>query len=152
MGPRFVRYISLLTADPVVMRSMRWGIAGAATFLGGTIIGVTLDGLAIGITLAGFLVLTPLLVFAGLLYNFRSDSQSVLPSFKTLLIIMLVCWTSVEVFALGAFAFAWSGVARVAFLLISSAAVAFLIFSQFVKPREHARVPALDEGLISHEP
>lgn len=152
MVPRFVRYANLMTADPVVMRSMRWGVIGAAMFLGGTIMGVTLDGVAIGITLAAFLVLTPLLVFAGLLYNFRSDSQSALPSFKTLLIIMLVCWTSVEVFALGAFAFAWSGTARMAFLLIGSAAVAFLIFSQFAKPRGQAPAPALDEGLISHEP
>ena len=152
MQERLVRYIRLVTADPVVMRSMRWGAVGAAMFLGGMIMGVTLDGLTVGITLAGFLILTPLLVFAGLLYNFRGDSQSVLPSFKTLLVIMLVCWTSVEVFALGAFAFAWSGVARVAFLLISSAAVAFLIFSQFVKPRDHAVASALDEGLISPEP
>ena len=152
MGPRLVRYISLIAADPVVMRSMRWGAAGAAMFLGGMIIGVTLDSIAIGIALAAFLVLTPLLVFAGLLYNFHSDSQSVLPSFRTLLIIMLVCWTSVEIFALGAFAFAWSGAARLAFLLVGSTAVAVLIFSQFVKPRDQARVPVLDEGLISHEP
>ena len=151
MELRLVRSINLLTADPVVMRSMRWGAVGVAMFLGGMIAGVTLDGLATGIALAAFLVLTPLLVFAGLLHSFRTDSRSALPSFRTLLIIMLVCWTSVEVFALGAFAFTWSGGARLAFLLVSSAAVASLIFAQFVKPRDHTPAPILNE-LISHEP
>jgi len=131
---------------------MRWGAAGVGMFLGGTLIGVSFDGVAIGIALAGFLALTPLLVFAGLFYNFRDDAQSALPRFKTLLVIMLVCWASVDLFAVGAFAFAWSGVARLAFLLIGSAAVGFLIFMQFVKPHGRLQVPRLDEALISHEP
>ncbi len=152
MGPRFVRYLQLLTADPVVFRSMRWGALGVAMFLGGTIVGVSFDGLAVGIALAGFLVLTPLLVFAGLLHNFRGDSQSALPSFKTLLVIMLVCWASIEFFALAAFALTWDSMARLSFLLVGSAAVGFLIFSQFAKPRGHLRNPISDDALLSHEP
>ena len=152
MESRFLRKMRLMLADPVVMRSMRWGALGAATFLGGLTIGFTRDGIAIGIALGVFFGLTPLLVFAGLVYNFRSDSQSVLPSFKSLLIIMLLCWASVDVLALGAFAFAWSAAARLAFLLVSSASVAVLIFSQFVKPQDRAVTAPLDDGLVSREP
>lgn len=151
MESRVLRRIRLVLADPVVMRSMRWGALGAATFLGGLALGVTRDGIAIGVTLGIFFGLTPLLVFAGLLYNFRSDSQSALPSFKSLLVIMLVCWASVDVLALGAFAFAWSASARLAFLLVSAVAIALLIFSQFVKPQDRSVTP-LDDGLMSHEP
>ena len=153
MLPSSISELRYMTADPVVARSVRWGAVGAGMFLGGMIVGVRLDGLAIGVALASLVVVTPLLVFAGLLYNFHSDSDSALPRFKALLVIMLVGWASVEVFALGAFAFAWSDVARWSFLLIGSVAVAFLIFAQFVAPRiETVSAAAPDPALTSYEP
>jgi len=153
MLPSSISELRSMTADPVAARSVRWGAIGAGMFLGGIIVGVTLDGLAIGVALAGFVIVTPLLVFAGLLYNFRSDSESALPGFKALLVIMLVGWASVEVFALGAFAFAWSDIARWAFLLIGSAAVAFVIFAQFVTRRiENVPAAASDEELTVQDP
>lgn len=131
----FIRRIGSLTADRV---SMSWGMVGAAMFLAGTAIGAELDDIAIGIPFACFVVLTPFLLLAGLLYDFQTDSQSALPTFKTLLILMLVCWAALEIFALGAFAFEWSSVGRLVFLFVVSGAVALLIFSQFIKAKDQA--------------
>jgi hypothetical protein len=152
MLPSSISDLRFMTADPAVARSVRWGAIGAGMFLGGMIVGVTMDDLAIGVALASFVIVTPLLVFAGLLYNFRGNSESALPRFKALLIIMLVGWASVELFALGAFAFAWSDIARWAFLLIGSVIVAFLIFAQFVAPQIVGSARAFDDGGTPHDP
>jgi hypothetical protein len=115
-----------------------WRVAGFAIFLTGLAIGLHLEGAAIGITLACFIVLSPLLVLAGLLYEFQSNPEPILPSFKTLLILMFLCWTALEIFALGALAFRWSNAIRVVLLLIMSGTIAWLIFSYLVKARSPA--------------
>lgn len=151
MGRRFIRQIEMLAGDRGGIQSISWGVAGATMFLVGTLIGVELEGIAIGISMGCFLTLTPLLVLAGLLYNFQADPGSALPSFKTLLVLMILCWGALEILALGTYAFPWSNAGRLAFLLVISVAAAFLIFSQFIKPKNQASLPGEARAFISNE-
>jgi len=116
-------------------RRLAWGTLAVAIFVAGTIIGTRLEGVAAGLSLAGLVILTPFLVIAGLFYDPDAET-SVLPTFKALLGLILLCWTALEVFALGAFVFSWGYFGRVALLLVLSTAVAFLIFSRFAKRNE----------------
>jgi hypothetical protein len=142
MGRQLKRRIEIFAVNRGGLQSVAWGIAGAAIFLIGTFLGAGLDGIAIWILFAGFLTVTPLLVLAGLLYNFQADPGSALPSFKTLLTLMLLCWGALDILALGTFGFNWSNAGRLALLLVISALLAFLIFSQFIKPKNRELTPS----------
>lgn len=119
-----------LLATPV----SAWRVAGFATFLGGVILGSKLQGAAIGLTLGCFIGFSPLLVVAGLLYEFQTETERRLPGFKTLLVLMLLCWTVLAVFALGTLALGWNAVARFLLLLMMAAAIAGLIFYRVAAP------------------
>jgi hypothetical protein len=112
-----------------------WRMAGFAIFLAGVILGAKLDNAA-SWALACFIVLSPLLVLAGLFYESPSETKRNLPSFRTLLILMLLCWTVLEVFALGTLVLGWNAVARFLLLLIMATAIAGLIFYHFAKESE----------------
>jgi hypothetical protein len=108
-----------------------------------------LDGLALALALASFIVLTPLLLLAALLYDFQTPPRRALPGFKTLLILMLVCAVVLQTFALGTFAFAASTVARLVMLLAMSAGIAWAIFAELTRARHPPQTPAEASPWIS---
>jgi hypothetical protein len=152
MGWRFIRRVTPEIADRATPQSIAWGGAAVAIFLIGIMIGLRLEGVAVGISLAAFVVLTPFLVLAGLFYDFQTDSRSVLPTFRNLLTLVLFCWAALEIFALGAYTFSSSNVGRLILLLIMLGAVAFLIFSQFVRLRNTPPVAGANETPASSAP
>jgi ABC-type transport system involved in cytochrome c biogenesis permease subunit len=133
-----VRRFRLSSFDRLTAPGTSWRIAGFGIFVIGIVIGARLEGLAIGLALVCFIVLTPLLVLAGLFYEFQSDPERVLPSFKTLLVLMFLCWVALEIFALGTLAFAASNVARLILLLMMAGAIALVIFSHLLKAKSPA--------------
>lgn len=152
MGWRFIRRVAPEIADRATPQSVAWGGAGVAIFLIGIMIGLRLEGVAVGISLASFVVLTPFLVLAGLFYDFQTNSRSALPTFRNLLTLVLFCWTALEIFALGAYAFSSSNVGRLILLVIMLGAVAFLIFSQFVRLKNAPPAPGVTETPASSAP
>jgi hypothetical protein len=113
--------------------SIGWRIAGFGIFLLGLGIGTRLEGWAMAVALAAFIVLTPLLVLAGLFYEFQTEPNRILPGFKTLLLLMFLCWIALEIFALGTFAFGWSTIARLVLLVMMAGSIALVIFAQLLK-------------------
>jgi hypothetical protein len=119
-----------------------WRMAGFGLFLVGLAVGAGLDDLALGLALASFIVLTPLLLLAALLYDFQTATVRVLPGFKTLLVLMLICALVLQIFALGTLAFASSTFARITLLLAMSGAIAWAIFAEIVRAKQPEPAPA----------
>jgi ABC-type transport system involved in cytochrome c biogenesis permease subunit len=133
-----VRRLRLSGAHWLSAPSTSWRIAGFGIFVIGVIVGARLEGLAVGLALVCFIVLTPLLILAGLFYEFQSDPERVLPSFKTLLVLMFLCWLALEIFALGTLTFAASNIARLILLVIMAGSIALVIFSHLLRTKSSA--------------
>ena len=146
---QWVRHAATPALISITKPGARWRVAGFGLFLIGLLIGARLDDLALALALGSFILLTPLLLLAALLYDFQMTPGRVLPGFKTLLILMLICVLALQVFALGTLAFASSIVARLALLLAMSGAVAWAIFAEITRANQPEPAPAAGSPPLS---